>query len=230
VSPYYLRGGVRMAIGTLATGMLLGTSACGGLLNVQAPAGGVSNAQVVSSSGAKEPAPGPSPSTNAPPPVAGDTVPERKVQPSYDVKQSEQEMDRILAGGQPHNITVLFKDEYKIRIRQGQGTVRDANCRGFVALSDAGGILAAINGVLGKYQFKSFIAHLSADTKTEAELEAREKDDEAKAGHEFPNDGSWATLVMESYTAAKAKELALALQKLPSVRMADVVDNPSTGN
>ena len=61
-------------------------------------------------------------------------------------------------------------------------------------------------------------------------MEARERDDEAKAGYEFPNNGSWATLVLENYAPAKAKELALSLQKLPGVRMADITDNPTPGN
>ncbi len=45
-------------------------------------------------------------------------------------------MNRILADGEVHNITVLFKDEYKIRIRQGHAGVRDSNNRGFIALKD----------------------------------------------------------------------------------------------
>jgi hypothetical protein len=221
--------GIGMILTTLASGVLFGVTACGGIGDLQQTMDATGKAPS-GSSARLEPSPRLYPSTCAQPAAVQEPVPERKVQPSYDIKQTEQEMDRILADGEVHSITVLFKDEYKIRIRQGQGGVRDSNNRGLIALNDRGNVLTSINSILINYEFKAFIAHLGSDTMTEAELEARESDDEAKAGYEFPNNGSWATMVLANYTPAKAKGLALSLQRLPGVRMADVIDNPTTGN
>lgn len=180
------------------------------------------------SAGSELPPP-PEKSPNASSTDVGDKVPERVVHPSYDIRQSARDMDQILADNQPHNITVLFADDYKVRVKTGKGSVRAADGSGVVALNNTNDAIGAINGVLSQYEFTSITAAFLADTKTEAELDERERGDEAKAGYEFPNDGSWATLKLSNYTPAKARALTQALQALPVVRMAEVVTNPRPG-
>lgn len=200
----------------------LGISACGGAVID-------SNAkdQAAPSAAQGAPTPGPSPSGAEKPPEGGDVVEPRPVQPSFDRKQPEAEIDQILADGKPHAITVLFKDAYKIRVKAGAGDCRDKAGNGLIALADKNGALAAINDLLRKYSVEAFSASFMADSKTEAELDAKEQTDEANSGIDFPNDGSWVTIRLSDYTAIKAKELTLALQKLPSVRMTDVTNNPT---
>jgi ribulose bisphosphate carboxylase small subunit len=157
----------------------------------------------------------------------------RIVRPSFEDKQTEAQIDQILADGTVHDITVLFLNSVKFRVRQGEGDVRGQSGWGIIALNDQCDALASLNALLQQYQFKSIHPITVAP---EAQLEAEKQLRDSKADQEYrqevgsepnapydsPNDGSWATLRLDAYTPQKAKNLLLALQKHPAVRSATI--------
>jgi hypothetical protein len=135
---------------------------------------------------------------------------DRVVLPFSNSKQSEAEIEQTFQRKGPYSISVVFKDEYKIRAVAAPGGNK------LIALADKNDAFAALQAVLQQYKVESYSVVTLG--KTEAELAADEQKRERLAGWDVPNDGSWTTITLVSPTKEELKSLTLALQKELVVR------------
>lgn len=174
--------------------------------------------------------------TKAPPPVSSPSgeatvVPDIKVEPRVPrpatvFKHSIEVIDSIIKDGKPHAIVIALDDSLKARVREKQGLVLGKNGKGIVIGNDQNGAERALAQVLGSYTFEAIEPSYAAKGKTEEQLNLDEQKAEALSGGEnVINQGSVANLYLDAYTPEKVKALLLALQQLPFVNVAQLIDS-----
>ncbi|HEY9723840.1 MAG TPA: hypothetical protein V6D47_17645 [Oscillatoriaceae cyanobacterium] len=136
-------------------------------------------------------------------------------------------MDQILQDPRPHTISVLFRDEYEIRVVQGQGEFLVEDGYGLVALHDENGAFADVIARLKGFAPLN-VSPLFSAGKSEQELDQEQAKAQAALGTGYPNQGSWAIISGDFVKHPdQVKALALTLQAAPAVRLASVVGYPS---
>lgn len=159
-----------------------------------------------------------------------DKIKRIETNPRFDINQSTSEIEAILADGEPHTITVLFEDSLKIRLKKNLGRAVGRSGHGLSSINGHEERADAIHSVLAKHKLRHVSPIFRADEFTEDELVSQEQDLEHKAkGEDIPNDGSWASIALETYSPAEAKQLVLSLQGTPGVRSAVIANNPKLG-
>jgi hypothetical protein len=172
--------------------------------------------------GERKVSPSPQPISENIPIIDRQNVDARTVMPSFDRKQTDEEIERILADGKPHSITILFEDRLGIRVKQANGSALANNNNGLIATNEQDPSFQSIKQVLSRHRLR-FISPISlASHADEHALREKQERDSATLGFMMPNAGSWAVLGIEDYSASKAKDLVKTLQNLPGVRIAEV--------
>lgn len=146
-----------------------------------------------------------------------------EVKPRFDIRQTDSQIQQILADERPHYIRVLFDDELKVRVKQGAGNIRGKqNNNGISAGKRHSNNLKAIDSVLAKHEFSHIYPqydHVSIDPDLEEVML------EQRAGIDIPNRQSYAIFKLASFDKQAAISLVKELNHLPGVKTAEIVIN-----
>lgn len=141
----------------------------------------------------------------------------REDHPRWDMPQTEDAMNAILADGYNHEISILFADQLKVRVRSN-------GKRHLVQEGVASETTTAVAKILTSAPIERISRNYS-DESLEDQFDKDESSIEEKYGYDFPNRASFARIKLadSNYSPRLLKELVRRLQAVPGVKCAELV-------